>query len=137
LRIGIIDGQGGGIGKYITERLRKELPPDLEIIALGTNALATAAMLRAGANDGASGENAIVQTVPTLDLIAGSLAIITANSFLGELTPAMAAAIASAPGKKLLLALGRGNVEVIGGSTEPFPHQVDLLIKRIADKGKL
>lgn len=131
MKIAIIDGQGGGIGKYIMQRCRAELPAKLEIIALGTNSLATAAMLKAGANDGATGENAIRLVSQKVDVIVGSLAIICANSFLGELTPEMAQAIADAPAKKLLLPLNRINISVIGASAEPLPHQVDILLRQI------
>ena len=93
--IAVIDGQGGGIGSAIIKRLRETFAEEVEIIGLGTNAMATGAMLKAGANKGASGENAIVQTVKTVDIIIGTTAIVLANSMMGELTPKMAEAIAS------------------------------------------
>jgi len=103
--IAVIDGQGGGIGSAIIKRLREVLGEQLEVIGLGTNAMATGAMLKAGANKGASGENAIVQTVKRVDLIAGTFSIVLANSMMGELTPKMAEAIASSPAIKCLLPL--------------------------------
>lgn len=131
MRIAVIDGQGGGIGKYIVEKLRQNLPKSLEIIALGTNSLATAAMLKAGANDGATGENAICYMVGKVDVITGSVSILSANSFLGELTPQMAEAVASANAHKVLLPINRNNLEIIGAVNGPLPQQVDLLIERI------
>ena len=129
--IAVIDGQGGGIGKHITEKIRRELAEDVEIIALGTNALATALMLKAGANEGATGENAVVFNAPRVDIIAGSIAIIIPNAMLGEVTSRMAEAVAVSPGRKILLPLNRNGVDVVGVRNEPLPHQIDLLVDQI------
>jgi hypothetical protein len=131
--IAVIDGQGGGIGSTLIKRLRETLAEEVEIIALGTNAMATGAMLKAGANKGASGENAIVQTVKKVDVIIGTTAIVLANSMMGELTPKMAEAIASSTATKCLVPLKMPEVEIIGGPKEPLPHLVDQLIKRIQE----
>ncbi|XCH79165.1 MAG: DUF3842 family protein [Candidatus Dehalobacter alkaniphilus] len=132
MRIAVIDGQGGGIGKAIVEKLRKELPEDIKIIALGTNALATSLMLKAGANEGAAGENAIVFNAGKVDIIMGTVAIIAANSMLGELTPVMAKAIAESPAKKMLLPLNRCNIDIVGADkSQPLPHLIDSAIQNI------
>lgn len=131
--IAVIDGQGGGIGGIIIKRLREAFGEEIEVIGLGTNAMATGAMLKAGANKGASGENAIVQTVKTVDIIIGTMAIILANSMMGELTPKMAEAIGSSPAMKCLLPLKMPEVEIVGAPKEPLPHLVDQLIKRIKE----
>jgi NAD(P)-dependent dehydrogenase (short-subunit alcohol dehydrogenase family) len=131
--IAVIDGQGGGIGSAIIKRLREVLGEEVEVIGLGTNAMATGAMLKAGANRGASGENAIVQTVKKVDIAVGTMAIVLANSMMGELTPKMAEAIASSPAMKCLLPLKLPEVEIIGAPKEPLPHLVDQLIKRIQE----
>jgi len=131
--IAVIDGQGGGIGTVIIKRLRETLSEEVEVIGLGTNAMATGAMLRAGANKGASGENAIIQTVKSVDMVVGTMSIVLANSMMGELTPKMAEAIASCPAAKCLLPLKMPEIEVIGVSKEPLPHLVDQLIKRIQE----
>ncbi len=131
--IAVIDGQGGGIGNAIIKRLRESFGEDVEIIGLGTNAMATGAMLKGGANKGASGENAIVQTVKTVDFIVGTTAIVLANSMMGELTPGMAQVIASAPAMKFLLPLRMPEVEIIGAPKEPLPHLIDQLVKRIQE----
>ncbi len=131
--IAVIDGQGGGIGGAVIKRLREILAEEVEVIGLGTNAMATGAMLKAGANKGASGENAIVQTTKTVDLIVGSVSIVLANSMMGELTPKMAEAIASSAAMKFLLPLKMAEVEVIGAAKEPLPHLIDQLIKRIQE----
>jgi hypothetical protein len=129
----VVDGQGGGIGSLIIKRLREAFAEEAEVIGLGTNAMATGAMLKAGANKGASGENAIVQTVKTVDIVIGTTSIVFANSMMGELTPKMAEAIASSPAIKCLLPLKMPEVEIIGAPKEPLPHLVDQLIKRIQE----
>ena len=128
MRIAVIDGQGGGIGKAIVEKLRVAFSENIEILVLGTNALATSLMIKAGANEGASGENAIVVNAPKVNIIIGSIGIIAANSMLGELTPLMAKAIAESPAKKLLIPLNRCNIQVVGVNNEPLPHYIDLII---------
>lgn len=129
-RVGVIDGQGGGIGAALVKALRAAYGEGLELVALGTNAIAAAQMLKAGANRGASGENAIVQTVPRLDLIAGPVAITWANAMLGEVTPAMAAAVTSSPAPKLLLPISQERVTLVGMAEEPLPHLVEELVQR-------
>lgn len=136
MRIAVIDGQGGGIGKHITGRLRRELPEWVEIIALGTNAIATSAMLREGANEGASGENAIVYNAGRVDLIVGPMGILFANSMLGELTPKMAEAIANSRAKKIILPINREGVEQVGLKGEPLPHLIDELVEKVKEKLK-
>jgi NAD(P)-dependent dehydrogenase (short-subunit alcohol dehydrogenase family) len=128
MRVCVIDGQGGGIGAAIIKRLKEVYQEEHEVIALGTNAVATAQMMKARANRGASGENAIVRTVPMVDIILGPLSIVLANSMMGELTPRMAEAISSSPAPKLLLPLTQEQVEIIGLSPEPLPHLVEKII---------
>ncbi len=127
-RICVIDGQGGGIGSAVIKRLTAT-GSNIEIIALGTNAIATAQMLKARANRGASGENAIVCTVKQADIIIGPVSIIMANAMMGELTPIMARAIATSPARKLLLPLSRENIEIVGLTQAPLPHLIDALIE--------
>lgn len=131
MRIAVVDGQGGGMGKFIIERIRKEFKEQIEILALGTNALATSSMLKAGANEGATGENAIIYNSQEVDFIIGSLSIIMANAMLGELTPKMAEVITNSKARKLLIPIYRGNVDIIGMSADPLPHLVDALILKI------
>ena len=129
MKIGVIDGMGGGIGNALIKKIKAAFQEQVEIIALGTNAIATAQMMKAGANRGASGENAITVTVPKVDVIIGSISIVLANAMMGELTPGMAAAVASSPAPKMLLPLTQEDVEVIGVSAEPLPHLVDHLVE--------
>ncbi len=129
-RICIIDGQGGGIGSAVINNLKAHLGEAVEIIALGTNAIATSQMLKARANRGASGENAIVQTVKNADIIIGPISIVMANSMMGEVTPAIAEAVASSPAKKLLIPLSQENVEVVGMPRTPLPHLLENLMEQ-------
>ncbi len=133
--IAIIDGQGGGIGSTIIKKLRDAgYTEQIEIIALGTNAVATANMLKAGANRGASGQNAIVQTSRHADIIIGPVSIVMANAMLGELTPRMAEAIASSRAKKILIPLSQENVVVVGASSSPLPRLIEtMLAENLAD----
>jgi hypothetical protein len=134
ISIGVIDGQGGGIGSNIIKRLREEIPQDLEIVALGTNAMATANMMKAKANRGASGENAIIHSIRSLDMIIGAVSILLANSMMGEITPAIATAIASCDIPKVILPLKVARLEFVGYTPQPFPHLIDELISRVKDK---
>ena len=133
MRIAVIDGQGGGIGKAIVERLRAEFGDGVEIVALGTNALAASLMLKAGANEGASGENAIMINAPKMDFIIGSVAIIAAHTMLGEVTPRMAEAVSLSPARKLLVPLNRCGLYVVGTRQEPLIHYIDEAVALIKE----
>ncbi len=124
-----MDGQGGGIGSAVIKKLKDLFGETVEIIALGTNAIATSQMLKAKANRGASGENAIVQTAGKVDIIIGTVAIIMAHSMMGEMTPKMAEAVTSSRAKKLLIPLTQENVEIVGISPIPLPHLIEALIQ--------
>ena len=128
-RICVIDGQGGGIGSAVIKKLKDVFAEAVEIIALGTNAIATAQMLKAKANRGASGENAIVQTTGKVDIIIGTIGIIVANSMMGEVTPKMAEAVANSPAKKMLIPLTQENIEIIGLPPTPLPHLIETLLQ--------
>ena len=132
----VMDGQGGGIGKAIIKRLRDTFGEEVEILALGTNSVATSQMMKAGANRGATGENAIIRTAPDTDIIIGPLAIIMANSMMGEVTPGMSQAISSSNALKILIPLTQESVKVIGVSGEPLPHLIDKAIEIIKGEKK-
>ncbi len=129
-RICVIDGQGGGIGSAVIKKLKDALQETVEIIALGTNAIATAQMLKAKANRGASGENAIVQTVKNVDIIIGPISIIISHAMTGEITSKMAEAVASSTAQKLLLPLSQENIKIVGMPSIPLPHLVEELIEK-------
>jgi len=126
----VIDGQGGGIGSAIVKRLKEEFGERVDTIALGTNSIATAAMMKARANRGATGENAIVWMVPQADYIIGPISIVMANAMMGELTPLMAEAIASSPAHKMLLPLSQEKVSIVGMTPQPLPHLVEELVSK-------
>ena len=128
-RICVIDGQGGGIGAAVIRSLKEVYNESIELLALGTNAVATAQMLKAGANRGATGENAIVQTVRGVDLIIGPIAITWANAMLGEVTPSMAEAVTSSPAIKILMPLTQEKVILVGMRSEPLPHLIQTIIE--------
>ena len=128
-RICIVDGQGGGIGAALIRYMKETYGESLELQALGTNAIATSQMMRAGANRGASGENAIVRTVTKADFIVGPISITWANAMLGEVTPRMAEAVMSSPAPKILLPLTQERVELVGLIKEPLPHLVKIIVE--------
>lgn len=112
----VIDAQGGGFGKQLVSAVKRELP-DIEITAVGTNTVATGAMLKAGADHGATGENAVIVGARKADIIAGPIGIVIADSLYGEITPKMALAVAQSKAKRILI---------------PFNH-CDNIIAGIAD----
>jgi hypothetical protein len=127
-KIGVIDGQGGGIGSAIIKKIKDLYGETVEVVALGTNAIATAQMLKAGANRGASGENAIVRTTKSVDVILGPLGIVIAHAMMGEVTPGIAEGVAGSPAAKFLLPLSQENVTIVGVARLPMPHLIEELI---------
>jgi hypothetical protein len=127
-RIAVIDGQGGGIGTTIIKRIKETYGESAEVWALGTNAIATAQMMKARANRGATGENAICHCVRQVDVIVGTIAILLSHAMMGELTPAMAQAIGAAQAQKLLLPLTQEPISIVGTVQEPLPHLVEKLV---------
>ena len=133
MKIMVMDGQGGGIGAAVIKGLREAVGNYLEILALGTNSIATSRMMKAGANKGGTGENAIVQTCRRADVIIGPLSILMANSMMGEVTPEMAAAVGSSEAKKIFIPLTQERVVIIGVSVEPLPHLVGQVVEMIKE----
>ena len=109
----VIDGQGGGIGRQLVAKLR-ELLPDARITAVGTNSSAANAMLKAGATSGATGENAVLVACRRADVIAGPVGIVIADALCGEITPAMAVAVAQSPAKRVLLPFNHCENIIVG-----------------------
>jgi hypothetical protein len=123
MKIAVVDGQGGGLGKVIIEKISKL--EGVYIIALGTNSIATSNMLKAGANAGATGENAIKVNCAHADVIMGATGIIVADSMMGEVTAEIALAISQSPAKKVLVPVNRCNVEIAGISGKPISELID------------
>mgnify|MGYP001575690320 CR=1 FL=1 len=128
-RICVIDGQGGGIGSVVIKKLKERFEEQMEVIALGTNAIATAQMLKARANKGASGSNAIIQTVRRADVVIGPVGIIIPHAMMGEVTCEMAEAVSMSQARKILLPLSQENIGIVGLTGLPLPLLVDELIE--------
>ena len=129
-RVLILDGQGGGMGAQLVKLLAGRLPRDCRLLAVGTNVLATSAMLKAGAPQGATGESAVLYQAPRADLILGPIGVILAHGILGEVSPAMAAAVSGSDGVKILIPSSTCGVHVAG--TEGL--KLDEYLRRAADR---
>lgn len=130
MKIVIIDGQGGRIGKMIVETI-KELTIEHNLIAIGTNSIATSTMIKAGALKAATGENPVVFNAKDADLIIGPIGIIVANSMLGEVTEKMAVAIASSAAKKILVPITKCNHIVVGVDDKPLSEYIKLVYQEV------
>ncbi len=128
-KIIVIDGQGGKIGKLIIAQLKKE-SPNSQVLAIGTNSIATSNMLKSGADFGATGENPIVVNSRDAHIIVGPMGIVIANSLLGEITPAMAEAVGTSKGYKILLPIDKCNTFVAGSNN----YNINQLIKFSVDR---
>lgn len=118
--IAVIDGMGGGIGAQIVSSLREELPTYVEIYALGTNSIATSSMMKAHANKGATGENAIVVSAKKANIIVAPISVIIPNSMMGEVTCRISEAVADSEALKILLPIMPENVELVGLENKPL-----------------
>ena len=132
MKILVIDGMGGGIGKSIIEHIKDQLN-GIEITAVGTNSAATSAMIKAGATRGATGENAIIYNCGKADFIIGAIGIIFANSLHGEISPKMAAAVSSSSAHKILLPIEKCNVTVLGVTEKPIQSYMNEIVKKIKE----
>ena len=123
--IAVIDGMGGGIGAQVVSALREELPTYIEIYALGTNSIATSAMMKAHANKGATGENAIIVSSKKANIIVAPISIVMPNSMMGEVTRSISEAVCDSEAYKILLPIMPENFQVVGIEGKPL----SLLIK--------
>lgn len=130
MKVLVIDAQGGGIGRQLVAAIKEQLP-DAAVTAVGTNAAATAAMLKAGADRAATGENAVAVNSRQADVIVGPIGIVIADALFGEITPRMALAVAQSPAKRLLIPVNHcGNIVVgihnlnIGGLIQDVLHEL-------------
>lgn len=133
IMVAVVDGQGGGVGRALTERIRKAYP-DLYIRALGTNTLATSAMLKGGANDGATGENAVIYNVRRAQVILGPIAVLCANGLLGEVTPSMAEAVGGSDAVKILLPSQKCRIKLAIGPTQSMQNYLDEAITLLGEE---
>ncbi|MFO7814373.1 MAG: DUF3842 family protein [Halanaerobiales bacterium] len=131
MKIAVIDGLGGGLGSQIVNRLKENLDDDVELIALGTNAVATTKMIENGADSGATGENAIKVNVKKVDLIIGPLGLIIPNSMKGEITIAMADAISNCNAKKVIIGMKQPHVDMVGLVDKSLNELIDEAVVKI------
>jgi len=129
-KIVVIDGQGGKIGSLLISRLKAEAG-QTEIYAIGTNSIATSAMLKAGAHFGATGDNPTIVNCRNADIIVGPIGIVVADSLMGEITPAMAVAVGQSDAQKVLLPINRCNNYIVGIRESPIPELIDAAVKHI------
>ena len=129
-KITIIDGQGGRMGKTIIEQLKKQFPQQ-PLLAIGTNSIATAAMLKAGADYGATGENPVIVAARDSDIIIGPIGIVIADSLYGEVTEAMAAAVGRSSAQQILMPVNRCNHHVVGCDELTMNEIIALVVKQV------
>lgn len=123
--IAVIDGMGGGIGAQVVSVLRDELPSYIEIYALGTNSIATSSMMKAHANKGATGENAIIVSTKKASIVVAPVSAVIPNAMMGEVTARISEAISDSEALKILLPIMPEDVEMVGLEGKPL----SLLIK--------
>jgi hypothetical protein len=131
INIIVIDGMGGGIGVELVSRLKKEFGLDLNIIALGTNAVATDKMIQAKANRGATGENAIKVSINLGDFILGPIGIVLPNGLMGEITKETAEIVMNSRGKKILIPVNHPDLKIIGLENIQLSKLIDAAIEEI------
>ena len=132
MNILVIDGQGGMIGRQLITEIRRTMS-DVEITAVGTNTLATASMLKAGADSGATGEKAVIGWTGSAGVIIGPIGIVIADSLLGEVTPQMAAAVGSSPVRKILLPVNKCNNIIVGTADKSTSDLIAEAIRRVQE----
>lgn len=130
MNILIIDGQGGRVGRQLVEAVRQNLPA-ARVTAVGTNAMATQTMLKAGPHQCATGENAVIVCSRSADLIVGPIGIVIADALLGEITPAMAAAVGQSPAKKLLIPFNQCSARIVGTPELTMSQLLDAAVEEI------
>ncbi len=135
MRIVVIDGQGGGVGKALVEELVKGCPR-AEVIAVGTNAMATANMMKGGTVNGATGENAVVYNCGRADAIVGPMGIVMANAMLGEITPKMAEAVSSCEAALFLIPMNQYHATVVGVENRKLSEHIKEAVGKILELQK-
>lgn len=128
----VIDGQGGGLGRQLVSALAVACP-EAELTAVGTNSLAANAMLKAGASRAATGENAVVVNCRHADVIVGPIGIVIADALLGEITPAMAAAVCQSGAKRVLVPINHCENYVVGVPDQPVSQLVAAAARKVKE----
>ena len=132
MKLLIIDGQGGGVGKSLIQALKAGFPGK-PIVAVGTNGVASTAMLRAGADMVATGENAVIYQCGQAEIIMGPMGILCANAMLGEISPAIAAAVSASPAQKVLLPMERCGLHVVGTAKQTLEAAVAEAVEKVRE----
>ena len=130
MNILIVDGQGGGVGRQLVQAVKNSLP-DSFVMAVGTNSAATSNMLKAGADAAATGENAVIVAARKADVIAGPIGIVVADSLYGEITPAMALAVAQSNAKRVLLPFQHCDNVIVGVGDFNISHLIQMAADEI------
>lgn len=130
MKIVVIDGQGGGVGKALCQEIKKRRPAQT-ITCVGVNALATAAMLKAGADQGATGENAVAVQARDADVILGPIGIVVKDALLGEITGGIAAFIGASPAQKILIPVKRCPIMVAGTPDLPLARLIECAVDEL------
>lgn len=132
VKVLVIDGQGGGLGRQLVAAIAAACP-DAELTAVGTNSLAANAMLKAGAPRAATGENAVVVNCRRADIIVGPIGIVIADALLGEITPAMAAAVCQSGAKRVLVPINHCENYVVGVPEQPISQLVAAAAQKVKE----
>ena len=130
MKVVIIDGQGGSLGKALVETIRRS-HPELEILAIGTNSMAASTMLRSGASAIATGENPVVVAARDAEIIIGPLGLIAADSLHGEITPIMASAVSQSKAHKILIPISKCNISIVGKQELGLGEMIALVVKEL------
>ena len=130
MKILVIDGQGGGVGRQLVTQIKQAFP-DVQLMAVGTNTIATSAMLKGGADAAATGENAVLVAVRKADIVVGPIGIVVADSLGGEITPAMANAVAQSSAKRILLPFKHCDNVIVGVSDFTLGHLIQQAIDEL------
>lgn len=130
MKILIVDGQGGGVGRQLASQIKQAFP-DVELMAVGTNTIATSAMLKGGADVAATGENAVLVAARKADVIVGPLGIVVADSLGGEISPAMANAVAQSNAKRILIPFKQCDNVIVGVSDYTLGHLIQQAIDEL------
>lgn len=131
--IAVLDGMGGGLGSQVVAQLTAQMGEKVEVIALGTNALATNNMVRAGASRGATGENAVRVSLRRADIIVGPIGIVIPNAMMGEITPLIAEIVASSDASKILIPVNQNHFVIVGLEAKPLVTQIREAVARVAE----
>lgn len=132
MKVLVIDGQGGGLGRQLVAAVKAGYP-DVEVLAVGTNSVATGAMLKAGADMAATGENSVEVACRKADVIMGPVGIVIADSMLGEITPRMAAAVGQSQAGRILIPVNMCDNIVVGIADLPMTKKVESAVEALAD----